>query len=73
MPYNKGSFYHENGNQVIKFGSALITGSDIVPTAAFIAPAGSLCLCTAADSIGLYINEGTETAPKWKKVTTDAD
>lgn len=71
MPYNKGTFYHEAGKdgQIIKFDSAIMFGSKVVPTAAIVAPAGSLCLCTADGSIGLYINEGTEEAPDWKKVS----
>lgn len=75
MAYSKGNFYHEKGEQVVdaefKVGNAKMIGSAEVPTAATVAPAGSLCLCTAEGSIGLYINAGSEDAPDWKKVTTE--
>lgn len=77
MAYNKGTFYHEDGKQVIKdatlvVGESLILHSDTAPTAELLAPVGSLCICTAADGVALYINKGTATTPSWKALSTEA-
>lgn len=92
MAYQKGNFYHKDGEQFIEgatlqacnivagMADSLNVGNDengeiqiitsaVVPTASVIAPAGSLCVCTLAGSIGLYVNTGTAEAPEWKSAT----
>lgn len=85
MAYDKGNFYHENGVQVIDgallkncggeelaVGEAKLLYSKIVPTTELLAPVGSLCICTASNGVALYINQGTDTVPSWKKISTEA-
>lgn len=79
----KGNFYHEGKDQVIQnvviknatlqdvgIGDADLLVLANVPNEAVLATPGSLCICTASGQVGLYINEGTEEVPDWKKVTT---
>lgn len=79
----KGNFYHEGKDQVIQnvviknatlqdvgIGDADLLVLATVPNESVLATPGSLCICTASGQVGLYINEGTEEVPDWKKVTT---
>lgn len=83
MAYKKGNFYHDGEDQVIEnvviknatlqdvgIGEADLLVLAYVPTESVLATPGSLCICTANGQVGLYINEGTEETPDWKKVTT---
>lgn len=68
----ENSMFANCGTEELEIGEAKLLQVDEAPTSALLAPAGSLCICTASGSVGLYINKGTATAPSWKAVTTEA-
>jgi len=81
MAYDKGTFYHESGAQVIDgvtilngtissnsgTGVSLLTGAT-APTVGTLAPVGALYVCTGSGIVSLYQNTGTALIPVWTEL-----
>lgn len=70
-----GTFYHEDGKQIIKDaeitgcvvnGVTILSGVEVPTTLS--APAGSLYFLLLAGSVGLYQNTGSSLIPVWRKL-----